>query len=1251
MFKLFCLIFLTFLLSETSIARIIESKKSGNWTAFSTWKNNQSPLEIDTVKINVGDTIFINSSNAVCSVLINEGVLFFNSSSNNLNVSRAHFKNGLISGRSLGTMSIDTITIQGNSIIDKCHLSAKQIIIEDTLTFTNKSGLKTFGQFINLGSVFNPSSEHIELTGPLVNRGTFLFFNGKISFRKKTEIRGRLNVYAMEIKDELLNHDTLTISASITGNGILKNHGLLTLGMTNSKFGIDSLDLTYPKNTLILNRTGNQSIPPLIKHKAYDIQLYGNGNYTIHEPITIHSLKGYGTSQLTIQKTILVNDVYFEDSTTCIVNTNLSLNNHSQFGHLFIGSGYHISMLQHDSLFVSGHFSGDLRGNPTVVYNGAIQQSINPINYNHLVYLNSGKDASKFHTHHMINHLDVISGQLKLGDAVVNQCTIGLSGEIQIGGHSPLFKDTVHINGKLIIRSHLADPTFNQLTIYESGAFINQSTADISINAGILNNGIFKGCVGTACDFHFSNDSFTLEGKDTIYIPRVKGKNLKNKGILSISKELRVDTLTNDKNGILLIQADTQNITGYWDLSAKNNTVIFNKKGNQNIPFCVQEAENLVFQNSGNKILTRNIQVNENLHIYPSAHLQCDSFQIMGSPAGTFTIDSLSRLTLGHNYSEKNIIFPSFFSTLILHDSSTVIYASKRNQTISSSPHYGNLILDDGAVDSCRKEISGDSLIINGRLNLAESSLQLIIDDKTVDVNGDWDGPGQLVLTSGHFLLAGDGNSTGKVREGTSLFVYDGTRKQRIKIMKYFNLIIDKNGIAHTKANIGELIVTHEAKVKKGTLEFSSEQSRINHLIIEDSVTFKSKYQDKYFCHITIAPTGTFLLNYDEEIYIEGNIRCNGNLIAKKGLIHFTDTLNAQSIHGDGIIQFHKTTIQKNEDTLRINCKSVLNDTLFLLSGTLEVNNIIELKHVGYISNETALSPLIGTGKIRLFKTIIGGSYSNIGGLGLSIQSKTPMGNTRIEREFKAYNLMGKEGINRVYNIEPEINYDLDVTLEFHFWESELNENNLSELIMYKSTDKGENWFSVGGSLNDNNQSFQCSGIRQFSKWTLGSNQITPLAVELVAFKGKRLDDNIQLDWEIYTEIQTKAYQINYSTDGILFDSLTTVEAEGKDHYSFLWPSAPNKLMYFELIEIEHPSIRHHLDTILVMDVYREPKAWFAGDQIRVTDFPVGTLNVYDLNGQLVLHNNTNAAHLKRGIYFIELLNEIGEWVYEEYKK
>ena len=91
--------------------------------------------------------------------------------------------------------------------------------------------------------------------------------------------------------------------------------------------------------------------------------------------------------------------------------------------------------------------------------------------------------------------------------------------------------------------------------------------------------------------------------------------------------------------------------------------------------------------------------------------------------------------------------------------------------------------------------------------------------------------------------------------------------------------------------------------------------------------------------------------------------------------------------------------------------------------------------------------------------------------------------------------------------------------------------------------------------------------------------------------------------------------------------------------------------MYFELIEIEPPSIRHHLDSILVMDVYREPKAWFAGDQIRVTDFPVGTLNVYDLNGQLVLHNNTNAAHLKRGIYFIELLNEIGEWVYEEYKK
>ena len=1239
-----------FLISKISCASVVESVQSGDWSSETTWLNGIEPLINDTVLIHSGDTIFINSSSASCFYLINEGIVYFKSASNKLDASISSFYNGAITGTSLGTFSTNSMTIYGTSSIDKCHLNCISIVVNDTLNLTSNSGTKICAKLINNGLINNIASEDLSLNGNLTNRGEFKFGEGKIKFLKASEIYGSIALHEIELTDQLTNNDSLIVVHKISGSGYVLNKGNLILGMTDANFKIDSLDLSHPNNTCIFNREGNQTIPKLKNNAAQEIKFIGNGNYSIANFMRVETLKAEGTSTVTINQLLQIKELKFEELTTCIINKSIFLSGNSHFGNIDIENGSNLTMNHTDSIYISGDFNGELLGSPIVVYNGTSRQFINPMDYENLVYDNSGFDSSVIYGNNSINTLTVRLGKLKVGDLSIKKCTINALGELQLGGHSPVFTDTIFIDGKLTINSNSAAPSYHFIYITHTGMFINNSSANISIESGIHNDGSFQGCSGTACTYNFTNNSALLKGNDTIFLTRIIGNEIRNKGIVHIEKELNIDTLFNTKNATLLLRVDTQNLTGFLDLSAENNTIIFNKNGTQNIPKSILKAYNIGFVNSGNKVLSENLEIKNNLFISNYSNLKCDSFQITGNKTGHVQIDSLSNLTLGHNYSLKNISFPTLFTTINLHNSSTVIYAAKGDQTISSNPYYGNLIIDDGAIDSCEKIISGDSLIVNGDLELAESSLKLMVNDKTVVLKGDWNGPGQVKLTQGKFHLSGNGNSDGFVHSGASEFIYDGYGAQKIKIMDYYNLTINKIGKAYTKANTGSLSVNKNTWVKNGTLDFNSEMCHINHLIIEDSVTFSSKYQEKYFNNITIHSTGVFLLNYDEELYFEGDIMCDGKLLIEQGVVTFNDTLTPQKISGSGTLKFNQTKIKNNSQILEIDCEITLMDTLFMQDGAIKINSHVQLRDRGYIYGEKQSNALIGSGKISLNKPIISGNYENIGGLGLTINSPTPMGNTLIERELIAYEVVGLEGIKRTYTIEPEFNYGLNVSLNFNFWTSELNKNILDDLEIYKSIDGGNNWSPQGGILDTLSKAIRLSGITSFSKWTAGGGNIGPLAVELMEFKGQRIKENILLEWTVYSEIGTKEYQINYSLDGLKFDSLTTILASQTENYHFIWQSAPNKMMYFELIEVEISGKKTRLDTSIVMDVYKAPKAWIFDNSIQLADFTEGTLNVYDSRGRLVLQNETDASKLKRGPYHLELLNEIGRWTYAAFK-
>ena len=271
------------MISNISLASVIKSSKTGNWTNSNTWKNNATPSIHDTVFVSIGDTIFINSSFLKCALLNNSGVVFFKSATNYLEADNVILKSGIVTGNSLGTIVTESVFSEGKSEIGKCNLKVLDSIINiDTLIFTSSSGNKFFNKLINEGTISNIANEDLNIARILANRGQFNFFSGKIFFTSFGEIYGNILIEKLSITDSLVSHDTLLIQEKIEGNGHIRNEGILKLGMTDGNFKIDSLILTAQKNELHLIRNGYQSLPYISFNEINVLKCTGYGSYSIN---------------------------------------------------------------------------------------------------------------------------------------------------------------------------------------------------------------------------------------------------------------------------------------------------------------------------------------------------------------------------------------------------------------------------------------------------------------------------------------------------------------------------------------------------------------------------------------------------------------------------------------------------------------------------------------------------------------------------------------------------------------------------------------------------------------------------------------------------------------------------------------------------------------------------------------------------------------------------------------------------------
>ena len=133
---------------------------------------------------------------------------------------------------------------------------------------------------------------------------------------------------------------------------------------------------------------------------------------------------------------------------------------------------------------------------------------------------------------------------------------------------------------------------------------------------------------------------------------------------------------------------------------------------------------------------------------------------------------------------------------------------------------------------------------------------------------------------------------------------------------------------------------------------------------------------------------------------------------------------------------------------------------------------------------------------------LLGGSAtSTVGNIGATISwvGVAPGNTTVLRKTGVALTSVGtgKQSIRRYYDITPAINSGLNATLVFKYVDSELNGQDPTTLILWRSLDGGLTWRKQGGTVDVVQRTITKTAIQSFSRWT-ASDAANPLGPSLI---------------------------------------------------------------------------------------------------------------------------------------------------------
>ncbi len=384
------------------------------------------------------------------------------------------------------------------------------------------------------------------------------------------------------------------------------------------------------------------------------------------------------------------------------------------------------------------------------------------------------------------------------------------------------------------------------------------------------------------------------------------------------------------------------------------------------------------------------------------------------------------------------------------------------NISTPSAPSFSPLIINNGTINKTTANIT--------------SIINFFTNNSIVNIN------------------AGGISSTTGVNNGTINLTNNTTLSINGLFTSYGNIVVPANSFV-----TGNSLLTYNGAswVNDGTVSVNVQFDSITNLsgsgAFNNSCTFLSG------CNVSLASNVQFknvFVNSGAVFNLNGyKASLNGTNFSSSGTLNMNNSyIEYNGAAAQNIITglTYKGLIINNSAGVSITSGSLtVDDTLKILSGFLNAgsSNVL-LGTTGYLLENNGAVVKGTSGTISAVRTLTSPVSVNVAGLGATITSEANLGATNISRGFTTYTINGSGSIKRYYNISPANNSNLNATLTYHYDDSELNGLNESLLSLFRSTNAGTNWTTIGGAKNLEANQITYSGIDAFSYWTAGINPL-----------------------------------------------------------------------------------------------------------------------------------------------------------------
>ncbi|MFN5026249.1 MAG: IPT/TIG domain-containing protein [Bacteroidota bacterium] len=420
---------------------------------------------------------------------------------------------------------------------------------------------------------------------------------------------------------------------------------------------------------------------------------------------------------------------------------------------------------------------------------------------------------------------------------------------------------------------------------------------------------------------------------------------------------------------------------------------------------------------------------------------------------------------------------------------------------------------------------------------------------------------------------------------------------------------------------------------------------------------------------------------------ITGNIQVNGARTINAGARVEYSALTGNQNTGNLISNVDTVLVNLGSGDLILNTSLTVNRHLEFITGSVRLGaNNLTIGSTGSIVNASSTNYVKTNGIGSLNRTVQNNSTNVSYPVG-SLTSFTPAqvqlnGSSTTDvisvRVFNGVLVNGNSGlplatsmVDRTWAISESVAGGSNATITLT-WNSaeEVGGFNRTQSAVSRYNTANSKWTYVGTSFGaatgTDPYSRSISGVSSLSFFTVGDSLATALPVNLIAFEGKGLNEDVLLTWTTASEQNNRGFSVERSADGENFTEIKFVN--GKEYsvvrvnYELLdegaFAVAQANTLYYRLRQIDFDGtetlssvVSVNRDTRAVTSVKAYPNPFNTGLQVEVVSLQDAdyTLTITDIQGRVIstrevlIEKGMNRIamdeldNLKGGIYFVRL--------------